>query len=121
MDMRHEPLIKLKLPFGHVAVHKLSLRDPPHLRYFSAIFGGGACPSINSKFSSKHAHAGALFVQMFMVGEIDEGSSKVPIRTPVYCGLADEVANKCEPQVGQKRRRTWLPLAATLVNSLSSP
>ncbi|HEY0893623.1 MAG TPA: hypothetical protein VGE32_11250, partial [Cellvibrio sp.] len=61
------------------------------------------------------------FVQIFIVGEIEEGSSKVPIRTTVYCGLADELANKCEPHAGQKRRRTWLQLSATLMNSLSSP
>ena len=85
------------------------------------IFGGGACPSIESIFASKHAHVGALCIQIFMEGEIDEGSSKVPMRTTVNCGLADELANKCEPHAGQKRRRIWLPLAATLVNSLSSP
>ncbi|MDR7092209.1 hypothetical protein J2X05_004250 [Cellvibrio fibrivorans] len=89
--------------------------------YFSAIFGGGACPSTESRFPSKHAQAGALFVQIFMVGEIDEGSSKVPIRTTVYCGLADELANRCEPHAGQKRRRIWFPLSATLTNSLNAP
>ena len=58
---------------------------------------------------------------MLAVGLTDDGSSSVPTLTTVNCGREDELANMCEPHFGQNRRRTWLPLSAVTVNSLSSP
>ena len=56
-----------------------------------------------------------------MTGRTEEGSSKVPTRTPVNCGLAEELANIWVPQIGQKRRWISLPLSAIETNSLNSP
>lgn len=61
------------------------------------------------------AHAGALDAQMLALGAIDDGSSSVPARTTVYCGLPEESANRWHPHFGQKRRLIWLPLSAMLV------
>ena len=83
--------------------------------------GGDGCFSTRSKPESRHAQVGALLAQMFIVGFTDDGSSKVPARTTVNCGRADELAKRCEPQRGQKRRLIWLPLSAVLENSLVSP
>jgi len=58
---------------------------------------------------------------MFTVGRTEEGSSKVPARTTVNCGRADELADSWQPQLGQKRCRISFPLLAVLVNSLSCP
>ena len=52
---------------------------------------------------------------------MEEGSSKVPALTTVNCGRADELANRWEPQRGQKRRVIWLLLSAVLVYSLNTP
>lgn len=62
-----------------------------------------------------HAHPGALVAQMLVVGVTDDGSSSVPARTTVYCGLPDESANRWQPQFGQKRRLIRLPLSAVLL------
>ena len=83
--------------------------------------GGGGCFSTRSKPESRQAQVGALLAQMFIVGVTDDGSSKVPARTTVNCGRADELAKRCEPQRGQKRRLIWLPLSAVFANSLTFP
>lgn len=67
------------------------------------------------------AHAGALAAQMFVVGWIDEGSSRLPARTTLMCGRADDLAKSCVPQLGQNCRITVLPLSAVLVYSDKSP
>ncbi len=64
---------------------------------------------------------GALLVQMFMSGRTQEGSSKLPVRMPRNCGLAEENPNKCVPQVGQNWRVIRLPLSAREECSASSP
>jgi hypothetical protein len=87
----------------------------------AGLAGGDGCLSTRSKAVSMHAHAGALLAQIFINGRTDEGSSKLPARTTVNCGRADELAKSCEPHRGQKRRMILLPLSAVLVNSLSSP
>ena len=58
---------------------------------------------------------------MFIVGRTEEGSSSVPTRTAVTCGLADEFANRGDPHLGQKRCVISLPLSAVLANSLNCP
>ena len=62
-----------------------------------------------------HAHRGALDVQILVLGVTDDGSSSVPARTTVYCGLPDESANRWQPQLGQNRRLIRLPLSAALL------
>ena len=61
------------------------------------------------------AHAGAQDAQMLVLGVTEDGSSSVPARTTVYCGLPEESANRWHPQLGQKRRLIWFPLSAVLV------
>ena len=70
------------------------------------VCGGSGCCSTRSSVGSRHAQAGALLDQIFIVGRTEDGSSKVPARTTVKCGRADELENKCAPQLGQNRRRT---------------
>jgi hypothetical protein len=72
-------------------------------------------------FASKHAHAGALDTQILTSGRIDEGSCSVPIRIARYCGVADELANRCAPQPGQKCREIRLPLSAVLAKQYVVP
>lgn len=74
-----------------------------------------------SSLGSRHAQAGALRLQIFIVGRTEDGSSSDPTRTAVTSGLANEFANIGEPQVGQKRCRILLPLCAVLSNSLNGP
>jgi hypothetical protein len=45
--------------------------------------GGMGCLSTRSKSASRQAHVGALVAQMFMLGLMDEGSSRLPSRTTV--------------------------------------
>lgn len=43
------------------------------------------------------------------------------MRTTLNCGRADDLANSCDPQLGQNWRVTSLPLSALLVYSASAP
>src|ERR1700733_2041928 len=83
--------------------------------------GGAGCCSTRSRVLSRQAQAGALLAQMFIAGRTDDGSSRVPTRTTVNCGRPDELANRCEPQLGQNRRRISLPLSAVVTYSVSWP
>lgn len=59
---------------------------------------------MRSKVESRHAHFGALLAQIFAVGRTEDGSLRVPARTTVNCGLADESAKRWDPHRGQNRR-----------------
>lgn len=83
--------------------------------------GGSGWRSMRSSAGSRHAHSGALELQMFAVGLIDDGSSSVPTRTTVRLGRPVESAKRWLPHRGQKRRRTWFPLSAALVYSSVLP
>jgi hypothetical protein len=52
------------------------------------------------------AQPGALSAQMFIVGLIDDGSSKLPALRTLNWGRAADNANKCVPQFGQNCRVT---------------
>ena len=67
------------------------------------------------------AQLGALDTHMLIAGAIPDGSSKVPSRTTRNCGLADELANKWLPHLGQKWRVISLPLSALLLKLLIVP
>ena len=67
---------------------------------------------MRSSDPSRHAQLGALEVQMFATGLIEDGSSSVPTRTTIMPGYPDVSANRWHPHCGQKRRRTRLPLPA---------
>jgi hypothetical protein len=58
---------------------------------------------------------------MFIVGWIDDGSSRLPARTTRNCEYPDDLANRCVPQLGQNWRVTSLPLLALFVCSDSAP
>jgi len=64
---------------------------------------------------------GALELQMLATGLIDEGSSRVPMRTTVKPARPVFSAKRWVPQVAQNWRRTWLPLSAMLTYSLKLP
>jgi hypothetical protein len=55
--------------------------------------GDGWC-SMRSIAGSRQAHAGALALQMFALGLIDDGSCKVPARTTVKFGRPEESENR---------------------------
>ena len=63
---------------------------------------------------SRQAQLGALVLQIFAEGLIDEGSSSVPMRTTEKPARPEESANRWQPHCGQKRRVIWLPLSAVL-------
>jgi hypothetical protein len=54
-------------------------------------------------------------------GRIEDGSSSVPTRSTMKPGLPEESANRWDPQSGQKRRLTWLPLSAAFTCSAATP
>jgi len=58
---------------------------------------------------------------MFADGVTDDGSSSVPTRTTVSPGRPVESANRCDPQAGQKRRVTLLPLSPWLAWAATGP
>lgn len=68
-----------------------------------------------------HAQTGALAHQMFAMGATDDGSSSVPTRIAVKPGAEEEFPKRWLPHPGQNRRRSSLPLAALLRNSLGAP
>ncbi len=86
-----------------------------------AFVGGKGCRVTCSRDGFKHAQLGALAVQMFVVGSMDEGSSRFPARTTRNWGRADDMANRCEPQIGQNCRMISFPLSATFLCSASAP
>jgi len=49
-------------------------------------FGGTGWRSMRSSDRSRHAHLGALELQMFAAGLIEDGSSSVPTRTTTTPG-----------------------------------
>lgn len=76
---------------------------------------------MHSSAVSRQAQVGALALQIFADKTIDDGLSSVPTRTTVNPGRPVESAKRWQPHAGQKRRRTWLPVAAVLVYSLGLP
>jgi hypothetical protein len=67
------------------------------------------------------AQLGADDVQIVIAGLARFGWSKVPTRTKIRWGRASASLKSGVPQVGQNRRCIWLPLSATLGNSLVLP
>ena len=82
---------------------------------------GGACFSARGKAASIQAQRGALEVQIVIAGLARFGSSKVPARTKIKCGLPSASLKSGVPQSGQNRRCIRLPLSATLEKSLVFP
>jgi hypothetical protein len=67
------------------------------------------------------AQRGALEVQIVIAGLARFGSSKVPARTKIKCGLASASLKSGVPHSGQNRRCIRLPLSATLEKLLVLP
>nr|AIA19152.1 Unknown Function [uncultured bacterium] len=82
---------------------------------------GGGCPSIRGSPLSKHAQLGALAVHIVNAGRARLGSSNVPTRTNIKCGLASASLKSGVPHAPQNRRRMRFPLSETLKYSLASP
>ena len=82
---------------------------------------GGGCLSTRGKAASIQAQRGALEVQIVIAGLARFGSSKVPARTKIKCGLASASLKSGVPHSGQNRRCIRLPLSATLEKSLVFP
>jgi len=82
---------------------------------------GGGCPFARGNAASIQAQRGALEVQIVIAGSARFGSSKVPARTKIKCGLASASLKSGVPQSGQNRRCIRLPLSATLKKSLVFP
>ena len=75
---------------------------------------GGGCSSTRGRTLSKHAQFGALAVHIVSAGRARPGSSNVPTRTKIRCGLASASLKSGVPQAGQKRRRIRFPLSDTM-------
>ena len=67
---------------------------------------GWGCLSTLASAGLRQAQLGALELQMFATGLIDDGASSVPRRTTVRPARPVESANKWLPHFGQNRRRT---------------
>lgn len=78
-------------------------------------------PSKRSSAPSRQAQVGALALQMFAVGLIDDGSSSVPKRTTVRPARPVESEKSCVPHLAQKRRVTVFPLSAVFSCWLGVP
>ena len=91
------------------------------MRGASTHAAGGGCFSTCGNSASMQAQRGADDVQIVIAGLARFGSSKVPARTKIKCGLASASLKSGVPQSGQNRRCIRLPLSATLEKSLVFP
>lgn len=115
----HLSLFKSAKAFEAWRLRTLS-RRPQH-QAFAAGLGAAGCCSTRSMAMSRQAQPGALAAQILVLGFTDEGSSRLPARTTLNCGRAEDLAKSCEPQRGQNWRVIWLPLSAVLEYSARSP
>jgi hypothetical protein len=75
---------------------------------------GGGWPAICGRLLSKHAQSGALAVHIVNAGLAKLGSSNVPTRTNIRCGLVSASLKSGVPHARQNRRRMRFPLLDTL-------